>query len=175
LIFEIEKWAEFLSENDKKMALAFDQCERAENYEEAGHTFFEFEKYLLNFAFFFRRLIEEAEVAVASEAKGGNFDDLICTPEDIVDLGLCPISLPGSIGPKFRSSQSFDLTVKKLCHQIIHHSLLNLGWPRPGDKPGFYVSSDRDSSKRIYFVDLGQLSECIDRLKAIATTNEGAP
>jgi len=175
LIFELEKWADFLAENDEELWLSFNNLGGEESFEEAGLSVFEFEKRLLNFAFFLRRLIEEADSCVASGAVGGNFNDLRTAPEEIVDFGKSQLSLPGSIGPKFQLNQSYNLTVQELCHQIIHHRLLNLNWPTPNGNPGFFVSSDRTSATKIFFIGLDKLSDCVVRLTTIIAKNEGAP
>ena len=173
MIFELDLWARFLVDNNRKLEVAFNNLGGKHTYEDEAQPFFEFENCLFNFAFFLRRLIEEAEDAVALKKLGGQLSPSDTPVDEVLAFGKTSLSFPGSIGPKFRLNQSYSLTIRELCDQVIHNRLLNLSWPAPDEEAGFFVASDKNAATRIIFVGLEEITKCVNRLGEIAATRTG--
>ncbi len=173
MIFELDLWAKFLVDNNRKLEAAFNNLGGKHTYEDEAKPCFEFEYCLFNFAFFLRRLIEEAEDAVALKNRGGQLSPSDTPVDEVLALGRTSLSFPGSIGPMFRLNQSYSLTIRELCHQVIHNRLLNLSWPTPNEEAGFFVASDKKAATRIIFVSLKKITECANRLDEISATRTG--
>ena len=168
MIFELNHWGSAFSEMGKRLETSFNDRVIAKHSADEILAIFEFEQSIMWIAFFARRLFDEASMAAESD---GVFSPKRPPIEAILEISKKCIDLPHSIGPKFQLNSSYSVGYWKLCDEIIHSGMLNLGWPSPTEEDGFFVSSDRNSARRILFVPISALQELTDNICALSLSD----